>query len=139
MKKIISVLILASMLLMMFVSCTEAPEENEDTDAKGNDAVSDTAVETEAVTEAEVLEIPDEKFPDIDFTILVNENYSWNYAYADFDEPSDDALANALYERNLAVEEMLGCKISQMVSSTYDSIATDFSTVVDAGDDTAFE
>lgn len=141
MKKLISVLLLTAMLLTLFTSCADNADKDGEKDAENTGNSSDTAQKEDETSDnkTETLDIPNEKFTDIDFTILVNENYSWNYAAADFDEPSDDPLANALYERNLAVEELLGCTISQSVSTTYDSIATDFSTSVDAGDDTAFD
>lgn len=135
MKKLLALLLALISVLSAVVSCTD-PVDNGGGDGTDGGAVNGT---DGGDTVEEVLEIPDEKFNGEEFVILVNENYSWNFAAADFDEPSDDALANALYQRNLAVEEMLGITISQKTADTYDSIATDFKTAAEASDSEAFD
>ena len=132
MKKILALLLALVTVLSAFAACSEPSDGGKETDAGGAGDTGTAEVE-------EVLEIPDEKFDGEEFVILVNENYSWNFAAADFDEPSDDALENALYLRNLAVEDMLGITISQRTADTYDSIATDFKVAVEASDSEAFD
>ncbi len=140
MKKLFALILAVLTLALPLISCgNTGSAPGDDTGIHSGDTNGEDTGTSAPETEKEVLEIPDEKFTDIDFTILVNENYNWNFAAADFDEPSDEPLENALYQRNIAVEEMLGCTISQSVSTTYDSIATDFQTAVEAGDPDAFD
>lgn len=133
MKKFLALLLALITFGAAAISCADSPSGNDDSVNPGDSNASDSSVKEEK------LEIPDEKFNGEEFVILVNENYSWNFAAADFDEPSDDALENALYLRNLAVEEMLGITISQRTADTYDSIATEFKTAVEASDSEAFD
>ncbi len=137
MKRTVASLLIAVMMLTAFVACSDPKDEN--TPADTNGPAGSGTVDSDTEKAEEVLEIPNEKFSDEEFVILVNKNYNWNFSQADFDEPSDNALENALYLRNREVEDMLGCTISERLADTYDSIAGDFQLAVESADTEAFD
>ncbi len=134
MKRLLALILAAFMLVLPLVSCSDAPDSGDDSDT-GNTPADGTDTDTAAAPD-EILEIPDEKFPDIEFTVLTNELSVWDYTHVDFDEPSDDPLDNSVYQRNVAVEELLGCSIAQYATNSSGSV---LQTAVDAGDTEGFD
>ncbi|MGI6194102.1 MAG: hypothetical protein ACOYIJ_01850 [Eubacteriales bacterium] len=109
MKKYLCVLLALFMIALPLVSCSDPKEGGDDT----NNAESYPESTTGAATE-EILEIPQEDFDGYTFTILTGGPETYNWSRADFDEPSEDAYENAMYERNLAIEELLEIVITSV-------------------------
>lgn len=131
-KKSLLALILAVMMLLS--SCGSLDDNGDDSaNAGDNGAATDTEVD---VPDDEKLEIPEnENFSGYTFTILTHEDTGYNYGKLDFDEPSDDAYDNAMYQRNLEVENLLGITITQKavdLFAVYDTFKV--STMADSGD-----
>jgi len=137
-KKAIA-LILSIMLFLTSIaftpflsSCMSEEPDKGKKDTDDSNATSDgTGTET-----AEVLEIPKEDFGGASFVILTADPVRYNWSVADFDEPSDEPYEQAMYERNLAVEELLNIDISSVTATrggaTYDLFRT--STMASSGD-----
>ncbi len=123
------------MIAVPLAACTDPADNGEGTKDAANTGTGDeTGNETENA-EDKILEIPDEKFEDEEFVILTPDVLTYNFAMCDFDEPSDDAYENAIYERNLAVEDMLGITISEVSATLGSAVYELFKTSVDANTD----
>mgnify|MGYP000871703000 FL=1 len=110
MKRYLCVLLALFMVALPLVSCADKQGDGKDT-TKNADTNPDS---TSGAEVEEVLEIPKEDFEGYTFTILTGKAETYNWSTADFDEPSDDAYENAMYERNLAVEELLNITITSV-------------------------
>lgn len=121
--------------LMMLLSSCAVFDEGSDIDSTDTRSVSDTAEDPNSADSADRLEIPNETFGGIQFTILTHEDVSYNYGKIDFDEPSDDPYDNAMYLRSREVEDLLGINISQKAVDLF-AVYTTFktSTMTDSGD-----
>lgn len=111
MKRLFCLLLCLCMVVIPIVSCSDDPDKKASDDSKTDSIISDTASQTSKGEEK--LEIPDEKLNGYKFNILTGTVLFYQYSLIDFDEPSDDPLANAIYLRNLQVEEMLDVEITQ--------------------------
>lgn len=127
MKKFLSILLVLLMFAIPLASCADTPDDpGKDTGNAGN--TGDTNVDV-----PDVLEIPENvDYEGYEFTILNHNQQNYNYALIDFDEPSDDPYENALYLRNLAVEELLNITISETSPGAAADVYSAFKTSVDA-------
>ena len=137
MKKIMSVFLILLMLAIPLVSCMDS-KDGEDTGANTNgetvgDGSGDSADSGSAEPNDAVLEIPNERFDGTEFTFLTPSIVTYCYAIADFDEPSEDPYEQALYQRNLAIEEQFGITVSHVESNIGADVYGVFKTDVDAG------
>lgn len=107
MKRFFVAIILFAMILSSCISCAD----NTDNDDKTNNTTNTADSETEKLHGE--LDIPNDRFDGYSFVIFTGDPVYINYCEADFDEPSDDAYRNALYQRNLKVEELLGVDVKQ--------------------------
>ncbi len=129
MKKFLSLLLVLLMIAVPLAACTDSPDDGEGT----GDAAGTGNTETEADSGAlDKLEIPDSDFEELEFIVLTPEVVTYNYTMTDFDEPSDDMYENALYERNLAVEELLNVKITEVTGGIGSDVYNLFKTSVEA-------
>ncbi|MCD7782618.1 MAG: hypothetical protein LUI15_01770 [Firmicutes bacterium] len=125
---------------VVFAACNDSADDDETTAAVEGDGTGDTAAdtggnETDAETVVEELDIPDVNYEDEDytFTILTNTDLSYSYGSMDFDEPSDDLREQALYERSVAIEELLGITIEMKQESLGEGVYDLFQTDVESG------
>ncbi len=131
MKKFLSILLVLLMLAIPLASCSDNPDDNKDSGNSGNSGNDVSGAEVD-----DVLEIPEgADYEEYEFVILNHTNCVYNYAIIDFDEPSDDAYENALYERNTAVEELLNVTISEEDGGWASDVYSLFKTSVDANTD----
>ncbi len=104
MKRTLSTLLLAALLISAFAACGEKPAGN-----TGDSAVT-TAAETAAETEADIFEgLSAKTYGGKDYVILVREGVESQF-YAE--EETGELLNDAVYRRNMQVEDRLGAKIS---------------------------
>ena len=117
MKKTLS-LILAMLMLLSSVSCSETTaddtEEQETTASPGAEQ-TDTAApeETEPVNAVETI-LPDEDFGGRDFRISCNSKYSFEMSV---DEMTGDVCNDAVYDRNVKIEELYKVKIVPIITT----------------------
>ena len=108
--KIITVLSVLLSILLASCSTDSKPESN--IDVYG-------AIATDIPASAE--EIIEHRFPEQDyggfeFRILARDN-DWDKMEADFDEPQSEPVYDAVYRRNLAVEELYNVKITGVMTT----------------------
>ncbi len=131
MRKLLSLLLVLLMITVPLAACSDPADGGEGTGDVADTGTGSTETEN-ADTQKDVLEIPNEKFDGMAFTILTPDILTYNYTLCDFDEPSDDAYEQAVYERNRAVEDLLGIEISEATASMGESVYNLFKTDVDA-------
>lgn len=132
MKKVAALLLAMLTLALPLVSCTENPDNTEN---DTNDGTGDTAAVSSGIgAEEETLDIPTGvSYEGESFTILCHTDVWYNYGTTDWDEPSDDVREQALYERGLAVEDLLNVKIDMYQADIGGSVYSIFKTDVDSG------
>lgn len=137
MKRIISFLIIMSMLAAMAVSCSDNGNDTKSGSDSDSDRVSDTSdVETTVpeTTESFDPELPERTYNDETFTILtksVSTFTDWGEKSIWTESLTGDVLNDAVYARNLAVEEKFQIKIKEVQSG---SMTNDISNSVMAAD-----
>ncbi|MBQ2709976.1 MAG: extracellular solute-binding protein, partial [Clostridia bacterium] len=119
-------LILCAALLCSAMSCGESEPRTTDTTA----ATVDTAT---LPTETELApDLPDVNYKGADFTILNGNTTTWmTIAKVTAEEENGDNINDAIYRRNLAVEEKYGVNIVEVPS---DSARADLLEAIAAGD-----
>lgn len=134
MNKVHTALSAAVLLLCALISasCAETSDSPKETDAK-TDAKTETAAqsETEEVTKYESDDLPELDFNEYEFTVYREELFCFNGIW-DADEEISDTINDAVYRRNLNVEERLNIKFSESVGECGSTKI--FSTIM-AGDD----
>ena len=121
-KRIISLLLLASLLTSASACGSEAPEKDNGTDT----------------TAEETTEKPEYEFPELDcggdeFTIF-NTGWVWSmYTLIDVETQTGDSLDDAVYERNRKIEEIFNVKLD-VREAAIDDLAGLVRTSVMAGD-----
>ena len=115
-------LLLALLMLTSVVACggkqTSDPQNNGDvtTAATTNAAVADTTTATEATTEApKYPALPEKDMQGFEMRFLNYDNsyLTWSLNTIDADTSNGDLLNDAIYERNLRIEETYNCVISE--------------------------
>ncbi len=147
MKKQLLALILAILMLLPFAACADNADSDGDDTASGNTG-SDTLSETDDRTNLEKAldELGDVKLDGEEFWILSPDpgNHFYGYSGADenevyYEEPSSEALPNAIYQRNLELSEKLGVEIVPVWGGSTDNIRDLVRTSYGANDTTAFD
>ncbi|MFQ9148311.1 MAG: hypothetical protein ACLR5G_08595 [Eubacteriales bacterium] len=121
-KRIISLLLIASLLTSASACGSEAPEKDNGTDT----------------TAEETTEKPEYEFPELNcggdkFTIL-NTGWVWSmYTFIDFETQTGDSLDDAVYERDRKIEEIFNVKLD-VREAAIDDLADLVRTSVMAGD-----
>ena len=132
MKRYITLLLALLMVMLPLAACADKPDEGNnggnvtggsDTSGGTNEPGSDPS---------EVLEVPENLNYGGTFEILSPEAVPYNYYSVDFDEPSEDPLANAIYLRNIAAEDYLGIEIHTTEAAHGEPLYKMFKTSVDA-------
>lgn len=139
MKKVISLLLLA--LIVSFSLVLAACKDEADTPVvPGNQNASQNETESgtpesegDQASEEETFApptLPDVRFDDQTFTVLVRHNVDndGNDIYADVD--SGDTLKEAVYQRNMVIEEKYGITIKEVVASDNDINSTLYNSVM---------
>lgn len=126
MKKQSALLIALSLLLAVF-GCTKSEE------TKPEEPIKQNAQQTEFTPEDDYYfsDLSNERYDGYNYRILVRKNQSGTQY---FDEPKEDIVSNAIYQRNKAVEERYGITISVSESSNAE-YETDALNSILAGDD----
>ncbi len=138
MKRTTLLLLVFAMLMASFSSCGEggANETTADTTAV-NESV-DTAKETTALEAREAIddELPENDFGGRDFIVAALEDDTGNYLVAE--ELTGEGVNDAIYARNLTVEERYKAKVVALKSSNYGDCTNMVANSIAAGDSDAF-
>ncbi len=137
MKKTISLLLLIA--IVSFSLILAACKDDADASDPSSGAVSgESASGNESESESEqdegptypAPELPNEDYTDQTFTVLVRHNVDndGNDIYADVD--SGDTLKEAVYQRNMVIEEKYGISIQEVVASDNDINTTLYNSVM---------
>ncbi len=140
MQKRILALILASLMLVSATACSESNDnkdvetkkQNTDVVSADNDTTEEDAVDVDNLTDYEKRQLISDNLPDVsfggeDFTVVTPETYlSVNYNLEIVAEDiTGDACNDAIYNRNLAVENRFDVKIhGQEDSAPYNTVVT---------------
>ena len=140
--KIIFVILMLSMVLVIF-SCDAASDSgdgvNTPDNPAGNDNSAGGAAESEPVTEAEIPFPHENEAIDLDgatFKILIDKQWSGNSLDIedyDIEEMNGEVLNDAIYKRNLLIEEMYNLKFEGIHAD--DSVESAMNKTVKAGMD----
>jgi len=126
MKKHITLLLVAAMLLSAFTACGQTAEQE-------TAAVQETAAAETVETETELTaELPDVFYDGYTYTILTMKDYSARY-HLTAEEMSGEPLNDATYDRNAKIQERLGVEIA---THENDGVAAVLRNAVSAGDTT---
>ena len=122
MKKYMALILALAMVMIPLASCADKTDDGGGGgggEAESTDAATGGA-ETQAETEsADVFDVPKGFAEGVDFMFLVPEIVHYNFTQIDFDEPAEDMYSNAIYQRNIAVEDYLGCTINETDGGAY--------------------
>lgn len=135
-KKALSIVLLLSLLIMIFISCSPAESDpnsdnNSTTTTVSNGADDPVTEETKIITYLDA-NLPDEDFGGYTFTILTTDPGEYAWRMVDVDEISGEPLNDSIYERNEKIESVYNIKIDTAIST---AIGTDVPKVVNANDD----
>lgn len=139
-KRILTLILALFMVLPTFTACSESTENNDaaqenvtaDAPSAGEEVVAE---ETEAeLSEAEARlaipdNLPDQKFDGKEFRILTSEQKNFQFVT---DELTGEATSDAVYNRNLKIEERFDTKITTILTGSPQS---EIGTLVTSGDD----
>ncbi len=107
-----SLLLLIFILIVSTVACASEKEYSADTTLN-----ADTTVQN-STSEALLPEILDKTYPDTDFNILTRTGDTvWETVDVYSEEITGDVIGDAVYNRNMIVEEQYGVKIVQIVKA----------------------
>jgi hypothetical protein len=132
MKKILTGLLLVSMILTLLISCA-------DDNASSGEQVTTTAADNTNNDVIEETTAPSYTYADADFGgedfVILNAENIWDFIMViDFEEMSGDSLEDAIYTRNRSVEERYNFNMVEM-NRPIDELATVAQTSILAGDD----
>jgi len=119
----ISLLMLTTAVLLIFVSCGESTATN----SAGNFA--NTAIEESVATETTLLypDLESQDFGGGEFKILTQPRELWNdwedWGHRDIsaDEPNGDVINDAVFARNLKIEEKYNVKVTEIKNDGFDN------------------
>ncbi|MBE6561254.1 MAG: hypothetical protein E7662_09010 [Ruminococcaceae bacterium] len=120
-KRILSLLLAAMMASASLLACSDTPETPDDTGTGTDSAAADTSTVTEEVTTQDPTltdELPtDKKFSNMDFVILGRDYPEGSVAWKIVDiytaEETGERINDAVYARNLALNERFGIVVKQ--------------------------
>lgn len=126
-KRILS-LILASLMLLSAVSCSEAGTNDETTAPTAADTAETAAPEAETLPEetGPVAELPDKTYDgeEVMFLTSLNLGMDWYTSYEIYaDEMNGQLFNDAVFQRNTVIEERLDIKIAETKESSCHTIA----------------
>ena len=146
--KVISVILVLAMLLsvvFVFSACgKETTDDTKPTDNKASDeAKSDDAADTENTTEERLSpNLEDADFEGYVFKILIRDRTEpdwtdWNPRDVIYNEEQDgDTINDAVYKRNVYLEEKYNFRIEQVLANDNNEVVGDIRKAVGAGDNT---
>lgn len=136
MKRIISLILVLLMTSPLIVSCSEATTEEKETQNSGAEAAGE-AVETEAETEDPWFGLEKADLQGMTFTILTGDWVGepvWDVDDFSAEEYTGAPINDAVYDRNLKVEDRLNCKVAEANFNVKEEGATALMTSVTAAD-----
>jgi len=135
MKRVLS-LALAALMVLSIAACAQDPQpQGEDTTPAVTDPAVTTPAETEPEDRSKIDDLPaDLNYNGADFTLYTRQNQFF-HSNITVEESTGDQLNDALYDRELAIEERLGLNISEIMSAS-SSDTGPLMSAIQAGDTT---
>ena len=127
-KRILSLILLSSIAAGSFSCSSESPETTQPSDS-GSPEVTEPA-DPVAGREAIDDELPDRNYENAVFTIATEADFDWTILQ---DEASGDVIDDAIYKRNLAVEERFNIEL-QLMADDFITISNKVTNIVQSGD-----
>ena len=126
-------MILLSAMLAGTVSCGSGSGDTENTTTSGNDSQPDITEPVDPIAEREAMddELPDITYDNAPFTIAVETDFAYTILQ---DEASGDVIDDAIYMRNLAVEDRFKTEL-ELVTGDHASLSSKILNIVQSGDD----
>ena len=145
-RRLLTLLLTAALLGSSMLACSDAPADD---GTAGTPTASDTAVtpedsaEPEAETtalearKAEADNLPDKDFGGRNFTVIGTSSTAFE-KYIHVEEQTGEGVNDAVYARNLAVEERYNAKVAYIDGSDHRTCTTTIANEIQAGD-TSFD
>ncbi len=135
MKKYITMLLLAAMLTATACGGSTTETDAGVSNVEGGDTVAETVAETEDPAAKD--ELPtDVKYDGYEFTVLSHDHpdtaIAWKVVDIYTEELNGERINDAVYQRNLAMEERFGVKVAQNLQSNPGTVAEQ---LITSGDD----
>lgn len=136
-NRLLTLFLTLAMLLPSFAGCSEGGDNVPQETTANTPSANDEVVETEPEKELSELELrqaipddlPEQTFEGKDFRILTSEQKNFQFIS---DELNGDACNDAVYNRNLRIEERFDTKITTILTASPQS---EIGTLVTSGDD----
>lgn len=140
MKKATLFLLILAMLTASFASCGDSSKD-ETTKETNTTTIQtdDPAKETTAIEARQAIsdDLPEKDFGGQDFIVITNEGYETYYLVAE--EQTGEGVNDAIYARNLTVDERYNAKVAVTFGGTHRETATMVANTITAGDSDAFD
>ena len=140
MKKVMITLLLAAMMLSALAACGDSgTAETTGTDNAAETRTTETEKETTAL-EARLAvadELPENDFGGRDFTVIGI--YDSNTQYITTEEQTGEGVNDAIFARNLTVEERYNARVAFLEGGAHRDCATLVANTITAGDSDAFD
>ncbi len=142
MKKTVTLILLAAMLTTSMLSCGNSTTEQTGETTAAETTSAETAKETTAM-EARLAvadELPEKDFGGRNFTVVVNtDGEAFINGYILTEEQTGEGVNDAVYARNLAVDERFNAKVAILEGGAHRDCATMVANIITAGDTDAFD
>jgi len=137
MVRIISLVLALCMALPLLFACSGDSGDNKPNSSSTNSATTTAAPEDAITTYLEPLsdEIKELDYGDETITIIARSDEKWAKDEIWVEELSNDPVKDAIYNRNTAVEELLGVKITQVLEDGQTELQNKVDIMVNSGDD----
>ena len=136
MKRVISLILVLLMTSPLIVSCSDATTEEKPNDNAAAESAGDV-VETEAETEDPWFGLEEADLGGMTFTILTGDWFGepvWDVDDFTAEEYTGAPINDAVYDRNLKVEDRLNCTIAEVNFNVKEDAAAALKTSVTAAD-----
>ncbi len=145
-RRLLTLLLTAALLGSSMLACSDAPADD---GTAGTPTASDTAVTPEDTAEpeaettalearkAEADNLPDKDFGGRNFTVIGTSSTAFE-KYIHVEEQTGEGVNDAVYARNLAVEERYNAKVAYIDGSDHRTCTTTIANEIQAGD-TSFD
>jgi len=142
-KKLISLLLLCTMLTVTFASCSESSVNNETSAESGSAVVSDASVEESIVEEADAdsLDAVVKALPEANYDGYTFTSYNRNWINTTLfmrqspdEELSGEPINDALWERDRSLEDKYNITLDYVVFEPTQSLYNDAAKIVQSGD-----
>lgn len=140
-RKLLTLLLALVLLASSFTACGDASSDDASAENTPSADVTNTAEETEPAEEITMIEarraeednLPDKDFEGRNFTVIGTSSTDFQ-KYILVEEQNGEGVNDAVYARNLAVEERYNAKVAYLDGSDHRTCTTTIATAIQSGD-----